>query len=107
MASCRTGRLPMPDDPLFNPIHMANFRSTARIAGVGLLGVIWIMYQKLHHSHHYITYKGPENPFARIRHRRFPGGTFAFGWGNNGLNRDCGLKEWECWAGYTGKEYTY
>ncbi|CAJ1006026.1 hypothetical protein Q4I28_001342 [Leishmania naiffi] len=107
MASCRTGRLPMPDDPLFNPTHIHGLRHSSRLAGLGMIAVIWIMYEKLRHSHHYITYKGPENPFARIRHRRFPGGAFMFGWGNNGLNRDCGIKEFECWAGYTGKEYTY
>lgn len=107
MASCRTGRLPMPDDPLFNPHLMPMLRHTGRVAAFGMLAVVWIMYEKLRHSHRYVTYKGPENPFARIRHRRYPGGGFFFGWGNNGLNRDCGIKEFECWAGYTGKEYTY
>lgn len=97
----------MPNDPLFNPTKVHGLRATARHAGFGFLAVVWIFYEKMRHSHHYITYKGPDNPFARIRHRRFPGGGFAFGWGNNGLNRDCGIKEFECWAGYMGKEYTY
>eukprot|EP00758_Cryptobia_borreli_P015867 Tbor_TRINITY_DN6061_c5_g2::TRINITY_DN6061_c5_g2_i1::g.11502::m.11502 len=105
--SCRTGRLPLADDPLTTKLKWADVRYSGRLVGVGFLAVCWMMYQKLQHSHHTVTYKGPDNPFARIRHKRYPGGGFFFGWGNNGLNRDCGMKEWECWAGYAGKEYTY
>lgn len=105
--SCRLGRLPLPDDPLTSKFVTAELRYNARVATAGALFIVWMFYQKLQRSHHYVTYKGPENPFARIRHRRFPGGGAVFGWGNNGLNRDCGAKEWECWAGYQGKEYTY
>ena len=107
MASCRTGRLPGFADPMISHITLTDLRYNGRVAYVGLLGTVWIMYQKLQHSHTHVTYKGPENPFARIRHRRYPGGGMFFGWGNNGLNRDCGMLEWECWAGYAGREYSY
>lgn len=105
--SCRTGRLPMPDDPILSRLQISILRSNVKQSLFGAFAVAWIMYQKLYHPHLYVTYKGPENPFARIRHKRYPGGGFFYGWGNNGLNRDCTLKEYECWAGYTGKEYTY
>ena len=107
MASCRTGRIPLPTDPLIAAHEIADIRSNLRIyyffATIWLGLVTW----RAFHPHQFVTYKGPENPYARIRHRRFPAGALAFGWGNNGLNRDCNLKEYECWAGYTGKEYTY
>eukprot|EP00388_Colpodella_angusta_P001836 GDKJ01005559.1.p1 GENE.GDKJ01005559.1~~GDKJ01005559.1.p1 ORF type:complete len:107 (-),score=3.08 GDKJ01005559.1:191-511(-) len=105
--SCRTGRLPMPDDPLIARFNISDIRLWSKFTFIGVFSICWIFYQKLQHPHQYVTYKGPENPFARIRHKRYPGGGMFYGWGNNGLNRDCGLKEYECWAGYTGKEYTY
>ena len=105
--SCRTGRLPMPNDPLITPFHIGQLKFNMRVTAVGFFCCVWIMQQKLQHSHHFVQFKGPEDPFTRIRHKRYPGGNMLFGWGNNGLNRDCGAKEWECWAGYQGKEYTY
>ena len=105
--SVRTGRIPLPTDPLTWPWNVHEMQSNLRIAGTGLAAVVYWFWYKLNHPHRYIQYKGPDDPFARIRHKRYPAGGFFWGWGNNGLNRDCGLKEWECWTGYTGKEYTY
>jgi hypothetical protein len=107
MASCRLGRIPLPSDPLISSHEIATVRTQVRVWAVGFTVFLGLMYWRVHHPHRFITYKGPENPYARIRHRRFPAGGALFGWGNNGLNRDCNLKEYECWAGYLGKEYTY
>lgn len=107
MASCRTGRLPLTDDPLCDMRNLNAWRHSARVAAFGFLLTAYVCYVKLSTPHTYAPYKGPDNPFARIRHRRYPGGVMLFGWGNNGLNRDCGIREMECWAGYQGKEYTY
>jgi hypothetical protein len=107
MASCRTGRLPMPGDPLIATMAFGQISHAFAVAGLGLGFIALELAWKFQHPHGFIQYKGPENPFARIRHRRFPAGGYFYGWGNNGLNRDCNLKEYECWAGYMGKEYTY
>lgn len=107
MASCRTGRIPLPSDPLIAPHELATVRPNLMVWGFFFGIFLGIHVWRAHHPHTVLTYKGPENPYARIRHRRFPAGGLAFGWGNNGLNRDCNLKEYECWAGYMGKEYTY
>ena len=107
MSSVRLGRIPLVDDPIHHVTWFADLNYTAKYNAffVGVLG--YMCYYKYTTSHSYTQFKGPENPFMRIRHKRYPSGAFAFGWGNNGLNRDCGLKEFECWAGYVGKEYTY
>jgi hypothetical protein len=107
MASCRTGRIPLPSDPLIAAHEFAQWRFNLQVLGffTAILGGIWLW--RANHPHTFLTYKGPENPYARIRHRRYPAGGYAFGWGNNGLNRDCSAKEYECWSGYMGKEYTY
>ena len=107
MASCRSGRLPMIDDPLFTAHQVPSLRKEMRLSILSSVAFAWLLYSKYHHSHHYQQYKGPENPYARIRHKRFPRGAMFYGWGNNGINRDCGLREWECWTGYHGKEYTF
>ena len=105
--SCRTGRIPLPSDPLIAAHELGACRTQLKVWAVGLAVCFGFWYWRANHPHQFITYKGPENPYARIRHRRFPAGGILFGWGNNGLNRDCNLREYECWAGYLGKEYTY
>ena len=105
--SCRTGRMPMVNDPLIGAHGISGVKTAFNQSVFFQTIFTWWLYKKYHHKHHYQTYKGPENPFARIRHRRMPAGAICFGWGNNGINRDCSLREWECWSGYTGKEYTY
>jgi hypothetical protein len=107
MASCRTGRLPLPSDPIMAGYLFGDLKHHMQIGFTGIGAVFLTIYCKLQTSEKFNTYKGPDNPYARIRHRRFPGGGFFYGWGNNGLNRDCNLKEFECWAGYMGKAYTY
>ena len=107
MASCRLGRIPLVDDPINHITYFADLGYTAKVAGLGVAATTYMFYYKLQKGHRYIQWKGPDNPFMRIRHKRYPSGAMAFGWGNNGLNRDCGVKEFECWAGYIGKEYTY
>ena len=107
MASCRTGRIPLPSDPLIAAHELGAINVNAKVGSFLTAFCVTLMMWRANHPHTFITYKGPDNPYARIRHRRFPAGALAFGWGNNGLNRDCNLKEYECWAGYTGKEYTY
>ena len=105
--SCRTGRIPLVSDPLCSAVSLADVRFNLKTAHAGMLLCSWALWYKLNHSHQIMQYKGPDNPFARIRHKRYPGGGLLFGWGNNGLNRDCTFFEHECWAGYQGKEYTY
>jgi len=105
--SCRTGRIPLPGDPLSTAAGIADVKSGFRVANWGLLATAGIFWYKVMYPHRSFQYKGPENPYTRFRHRRFPAGAVFFGWGNNGLNRDCNLKEYECWSGYVGKEYTY
>lgn len=107
MASCRTGRIPLPSDPLCSAHEMSVIRPQTTIMFIGLAFASSMWWWRMNHPHTFVTYKGPDNPFTRIRHRRFPAGGVFYGWGNNGLNRDCNLKEYECWAGYVGKEYTY
>lgn len=107
MASCRTGRIPLNGDPLIHDALIPGALWNLKIAHLGKLTIFLAVMYKVKFSHKFLQYKGPDNPFARIRHRRFPGGALAFGWGNNGLNRDCNVLEHECWAGYQGKEYTY
>ena len=105
--SCRTGRLPMLTDPLAAHFLFSEGTWALNIAHLGKLTLFSVSIYKLKNSHRYVQYKGPDNPFARIRHKRFPAGSLWFGWGNNGLNRDCNFLEWACWSGYYGKEYTY
>ena len=107
MASCRTGRIPLSTDPIIQGHQMGALKWNMWVAYSGCAVIAWVLWLRLQPPHKFVTYKGPDNPNCRIRHRRFPGGGMFFGWGNNGLNRDCNLKEYECWAGYMGKEYTY
>jgi hypothetical protein len=97
----------MASDPLGAAYQFADIKHSLGQAHLACVALVWCVWYKMTHSHTTIQYKGPDNPFARTRHKRFPGGAAAFGWGNNGLNRDCNLLEYNCWAGYTGKEYTY
>jgi hypothetical protein len=106
MASCRTGRLPLIGDPFMDAHDLGGAYPAFywMIAGFGSVALTWTI--KLQTPEKYVKYRGPDNPYVRQRKKRFPGGLFFFGWGNNGLNRDCNLLEHECWAGYTGKQYT-
>ena len=106
MASCRTGRLPLLGDPYMDPHDMAGAYQGFwwMVSAFAIVGTAWTV--KLNTPEKYVKYRGPDNPYVRLRKKRFPAGLFYFGWGNNGLNRDCNLLEWECWAGYTGKQYT-
>ena len=105
MASCRTGRLPLPGDPINSAAQIAEFKHGALLAHIGLLAIGAMFIYKLTHPYRTFSYKGPENPHSRFIRRRFPSGGFFFGWGNNGLNRDCSLLEYACWSGYSGREY--
>ena len=107
MASCRTGRLPLVNDPIFTSNTMHHIHAVHREKAVMLSVLATVIWYRFQVPHRIQTYKGPENPHMRIRHRRFPSGGLFWGWGANGLNRDCNLWEMECWAGYTGKEYAY
>lgn len=107
MASCRSGRIPLPSDPLVHAWLIHDVQFGIKLAVIGLFGQLGYFLYKISLPHRSITYKGPENPFGRCRHKRFPSGGPFFGWGNNGLNRDCNFKEYECWAGYSGKQWTF
>ena len=107
MASCRTGRLALINDPFWSKDRTSDMNHALRNLYILTGCALWFVYHFNNHPHKYIELKGPKHPGGRVRHRRFPIGGLYYGWGNNGLNRDCNLLEMECWAGYTGKEYTY
>jgi hypothetical protein len=97
----------MPTDPIIGGHIMGALKWNMWVGYIGVSVIVWTCWLRLQSSHRFVTYKGPDAANNRVRHRRFPAGYAFYGWGNNGLNRDCNLKEYECWAGYMGKEYTY
>ena len=107
MASCRIGRIPMPSDPVLCPLVINAFKRDF-IRALLFSTTLWVsLYLKTVYPHEVFQRKGPEHPGERPRRKKFPGGGPFFGWGNNGLNRDCSIYEYECWAGYVGRKFAY
>lgn len=105
--SIRTGRFPLISDPIQHKLVMAHNQKETKILFYLLGGGAAVFSWFLTMPDIAMVVRGPDNALCRVRHKRYPTGYAWFGWGNNGLNRDCNLQEAECWAGYMGKEYTY
>ena len=107
MASCRIGRIPLPSDPILAAHNISGLKKSCIPLGMWFGLMTFAVYLRTVYPHEVFQYKGPENPCDRPRRKKFPAGGCFFGWGNNGLNRDCSIYEYECWSGYVGKTYLY
>ncbi|KNH09236.1 short-chain dehydrogenase/reductase family 42E member 1-like protein [Perkinsela sp. CCAP 1560/4] len=107
MASCRVGRIPLPSDPIQNQycINALNKELVKTGIWASLIGLT--VYLRWTTPVRICQDRGPEDPTQRPRKKKFSSGGPFFGWGNNGLNRDCSLLEYECWAGYVGRSFKY